>query len=99
MKIKAIEKTVEKILMENERSRSDDFILTLLVFKEIGGDKVFWVPFHRIMEQHKELGLPSFASITRARRKIFEKHPELKPEPITKKREELEDEFREYAKG
>ena len=51
------------------------------------------------MLNHKKYGFPSFGSVTRARRKIFEKHPELKPTETTKRRKKAEEEYKEYSKS
>lgn len=42
--------------------------------------------------------LPSFKTIERNRRKVFEKNEWLKPIKVTKARENLEKEFIEYSK-
>ena len=54
--------------------------------------------FSEIMLNHNDYGLPSFESITRARRKLFEKYPNLKPKLITKIRKEKEEGFKDYAR-
>ncbi len=96
MKVKKIEKVVLKVLKEKPETRSDDFLLIYHVVKETA-NMPFEPYFCDVMLQHKELGIPSFHSITRARRKLFEKYPYLKPEKTTKKREEKEVEFKAYA--
>jgi len=50
------------------------------------------------MMHHKEYRLPSFESITRARRKLVNKYPGLKPtEKVQKARKEEEVIYFEYA--
>ena len=51
------------------------------------------------MLNHKEYGLPAIASIMRARRKVYEKYPYLKPEKVTKYRKDKEEEYREYSRS
>ena len=96
MKIKKVEQKVLKVLEERPETRSDDFILIYYVYKEYLDISVF--RFSSVMLHHNDLELPSFHSITRARRKIFEKFPELKPKKVTKFRAEKEEEFKEYAR-
>lgn len=98
MKISRIEDIVYQVLEKYPDARSDDFILIVRVYMAIKENSVVRNSFLDIMFNHKEYGLPSFHTITRTRRKVFEKHPELKPEKITKKREELEIEYKEYSK-
>ena len=50
-----------------------------------------------VLEHHIELGLPSFASILRARRKVQEKHPELVNETAATIREAERKEYKAYA--
>lgn len=45
----------------------------------------------------KSIGCPDFETVTRTRRKIFEKRPELKPQKITKLRADMENVFMDYA--
>ena len=74
--LKTIEGKVRSILQENEDARNDDMILYLalcnLYLKDAGT-----MPLAEIMTRHKELGLPSFESVGRTRRKLQERHPEL----------------------
>ena len=46
----------------------------------------------------KELNLPSFESITRARRTIFRKYPELNPEYMKELRQQEENEYRKMSR-
>lgn len=96
MNIKNIEKYVELVLMTNIETRSDDFLLIYEVAKHFNYEVEF-LSFEEVMKRHKELGIPSLQSITRTRRKIFEKYPYLKPIKITKKRNELQKDYKVYA--
>lgn len=93
-----LEKIVELVLMNYEDTRSDDFILIYRVYKEINEDAMIRELFCEIMINHKKYELPSFESIVRSRRKVFEKYPNLKPKYITKLREQKEEEYREYSR-
>ncbi len=53
----------------------------------------------RTLTNHKELGLPSFESVGRTRRKLQEKHPELLGNVRTQKiRAAGEKAYRKYAR-
>lgn len=96
MKIESVENKVLDVLEEYPEARSDDFLLIFLTFKKFY-EEVDMCKFGYVMLHHKALGLPSMHSITRARRKLFEKYPGLKPEKITELRQEKEEEFKKYA--
>jgi len=74
--LKTIEEKVKSVLQKNEDARNDDMVLYLalcnLYLKDAGT-----MPLAQIMTRHKELGLPSFESVGRTRRKLQERHPEL----------------------
>lgn len=105
MKLKNLESMVLKIMQRYEATRSDDFVLIYAVYREIAIHKeiCFNMPltdsFCDMMMNHKKYGFPSFESVTRTRRKIFETHPELKPTKITKERKKAEEEYKEYSKS
>ena len=97
MNLFTTEEVVERVLRQHEDTRSDDFVLIYRVFKEINENAVIREPFHYVMLNHKEYKLPAISSIMRARRKVFEKYPYLKPKKITKLRKVKEREYKEYA--
>lgn len=105
MKLKNLESMVLKIMQRYEATRSDDFVLIYVVYREIAIHKeiCFNMPltdsFCDMMMNHKKYGFPSFESVARTRRKIFETHPELKPKKITKERKKAEEEYKEYSKS
>ncbi len=72
--LKTIEKKVRAVLEKNEDARNDDMLLYLglcnVCLKDAGA-----MPLAEIMTQHKYLGLPSFESVSRTRRKLFSGHP------------------------
>ena len=74
--LKTVEKKVRAILEKNEDARNDDMVLYLALcnvcLKDAGA-----IPLAEIMTQYKYLGLPSFESVSRTRRKLQAKHPEL----------------------
>lgn len=95
-RLKKIEEVVERILDKRIDARENDDILYVYVceyfYRGISTMSVKDFFFTR-----NQVGCPNFASVTRARRKIFEKRPELKPEKVTKGREEMELVYKDYA--
>ena len=81
--LKTIEKKVRAVLEKNEDARNDDMVLYLA----------------EIITQHKYLGLPSFESVSRTRRKLQARYPELAgSRPVQKMRATGEKAYRRYAK-
>ena len=93
-RVSKVQPLVLKALEEKPETRADDFLLVLEVYKNfIVGASIF----ECVMKYHKELGLPSFASILRARRKIQEKRPDLVNAKAEEMRAREETEYRAYA--
>lgn len=93
-RIKKVQPLVYNALVDKPETRTDDFILVLEVLKN------FVTPEMRletVLEHHVELGIPSFASILRSRRKLQRKHPELVNETAAEIRAQEETEYRDYA--
>lgn len=75
-------------------TRDDDFQLVLSVWRELN-PSVANIPLKKVMENHKEYGLPSFESITRARRKMQNIYPRLRAsKEVEQARAEEEEEHR-----
>jgi hypothetical protein len=53
------------------------------------------VGFYEAVYNHQKYGLPSYESVTRARRKVQENEPALRGK-TRKKRKELEEEYRDW---
>lgn len=94
-KIKNIESKVEYLLRKKPETRVDDFVL-ICEFKD-----TFFEGYSLIQcfLSHKELDFPSCETITRCRRKLQQKYPELAKEQIVELRNEKVKEFKEYAKS
>lgn len=93
-RIKNVQPLVYNALVDNPETRTDDFILVLEVLKN------FVTPEMRletVLEHHIELGIPSFASILRSRRKLQRKYPELVNETVAEIRAKEEKDYKEYA--
>ena len=99
MNLYTIEEKVEYVLREYEDARKDDFILIYRVFKEINENAVIRKPFYELMLNHYDYNFPAIASIMRARRKVYQKYPDLKPEKATKARNKKIEEYKEYSKS
>ena len=92
-----IKKTVYKILQTDEYTRQDDNYLILRVVQELE-PAIAGTAFSNVMQQLGFRGI-SFEGITRARRKFFEEHLDLKVDKVEKARREKEEEyFVEYSK-
>ncbi len=95
-KIHVLEPIIEEILITNPESRKDDFIVLYEVLKKFVDTDL---PLRYVFKMHKELGVPSLESITRCRRKIQERHIELKYRPTVEIREKEEKAFVDLALG
>lgn len=95
-KLRNIEKYVEELLREDELARKDD---CYLIFKII----TIWFPkeagktFSEVMFGAKSKGI-CFESITRARRKIQRKYPELRDDETAEARDKEQEEYKAYAR-
>ncbi len=94
-RIKNVQPLVFSALVYNPETRKDDFLLVLDVYKNIiNADMRLDLAF----THHKALGLPSFASIIRIRRKLQREFPDLANPDTVEMRAEAEKEYRDYAK-
>lgn len=94
-----IEPIVREILKHNPDTRSDDFLLYRAVCKRICPMVFGVLSFDRALSYHKEIGLPSWETVSRCRRKIQEHHPELRDERTARIRDEEELAYVEYARS
>lgn len=75
---------VKEALEKKEKTRSDDSILYFEVCNKV--QDMHGLLFEDVLKNRQYYGLPSYATVVRARRKIFEEYPELKPIEATKER-------------
>lgn len=90
--------TVRQILIENPRTRDDDMLLYsafLAKFMIVGVDETFY----HVMQTAKARGIPSYESITRARRKVQEQEPMLQGESRKRRMEEEQRYHEHYGKA
>ena len=96
-KLVKMEDIVKPILEKDEKARNDDFYLYAEVLWQVIPHALHF-SMARGLRNHKELGLPNYESVTRVRRKLQEKYPELASEKVKKKRRENQEIYKEYAK-
>lgn len=96
-KIKDYYNEVRDILIEYPKTRDDDMQLyAIFVAKKAGVSKND--TFYYVLMHHNEYNLPSYESVTRARRKVQECEFTLRGTKRTK-RKDLQEEYREYYGG
>ena len=95
-RINVIEPLVEEALINNKSCRGDNFILYLEVLKKfIDTD----LSLKDVFLHHRELGIPALETITRCRRKLQEKNPELRDEAVAKVREQEQENYIDYSRS
>lgn len=95
-RLRKLEKTVEDILRKDKLARKDDCYLILEVIRRIYPFEV-GKTFANVMFNAKSKGI-SFESITRARRKIQKKYPELKDDETAELRDAEQEEYVKFSR-
>ena len=96
-RISKYENTVLCILLDHEATRSDDKLLYYYLLREEGFSLSVSLESFLL---GANWNYPNYDSITRCRRKLQEKYPELKPAKNEQvRRQEAEEDFRRYARG
>ena len=95
-RIKSTEKIVLQVLEESPAARGDDYILMWLVCQKTKPE-LCEKPFADVLYHHNSLGLPNWETVTRCRRKIQEKRPDLVAPETARKRRKEEEDYRAYA--
>lgn len=85
MKRGKVKELVLQTLKENEKTRKDDFLLVYEVILKITNKE--FITFKELSIDHVYFGIPSYGSITRARRNLQKKYPELKDKKTAEIRE------------
>lgn len=89
------EKIVKPILEEYPAARSDDRVLYYWILKKMGFDLSVSISRFLLSE-----GFPNYETVTRVRRKLQEKYPELsEPSNVQKMRDNAQEEFLDYARS
>ena len=96
-KISKVEPVVQDVLTRVPEARKDNYILYNEVLKAfISTD----ISFASICIEHAKLGIPALETITRCRRKLQAKYPELQADIETIAiREDEEQEYRNYSRA
>ncbi|MBR5285289.1 MAG: hypothetical protein IKU30_00170 [Clostridia bacterium] len=95
-RISKYENVVRAILLDKTATRSDDKLLYYWVLREEGFYTGITLVSYLCGDHNK---YPNYDSITRIRRKLQEKHPELRPSKNDQiRRQEAEEDFIEYAR-
>lgn len=95
-KLIKVEEVVEQILRQDKYSRNNDIYLILKYIKKVYPYEV-GKRFEEAMTNVSKKGL-SFESITRARRKIQNKYPELKNDKVANFRDKKQKEYIAYSR-
>jgi hypothetical protein len=85
---------LNKIMQEKPETRNDDMALIL----EYKNRYFSEYSIEQVMVNHKQLGFPTFESITRCRRKIQEVNRELDNPIVKQARHDLEMEYKAFAR-
>ena len=96
-KLLKLEDLIKPILEEYELARNDDYYLYCKVLEITNPEAMQYSMFSCLM-RHKELRLPSYESVSRVRRRLQAKYPELESEKTRKRRLKEEAEYKEYAR-
>ena len=96
-KIRQMHEIVLGILEEYPETRDDDFKLYGQVCAKLGKD--LNMEIWRFFACHALYNFPSFENVTRCRRRIQEKFPDLCSPEMKIIRGEEEKEYKEYARG
>lgn len=96
--LKKIEDVVLRVLEDHPEARNSDNILYSYVIGKYTPDALSQ-SLGEYLRYFKDLKIPRFESVSRCRRKLQEKHPELRgAEDVKKWRKENETRFFNYAK-
>ncbi|WP_304068624.1 hypothetical protein [Megamonas hypermegale] len=99
-RLRRTERTVKNKLETKPATREDDFLLILYTYDQLTEKDIITMPFGQALIEHRELGLPSFETVTRCRRKLQDKYQWLRPsEEEQAIRHAEEQEFLDYARS
>lgn len=94
--LQTIENVVLEVLEAYPNARKDDYILMYFVCRKMCKNVIPY-SFGSVLLDHKELKLPNWKSIERARRKIQANRPDLVNAKTAAIRHEEEKEYIDYA--
>ena len=90
------EDIIKPILEQHPETRGDDFLLYAEVIREYRPElaELSVIDF---FVAHKDLYCPSYESVTRVRRRLQAKHPELCSDKVKERRAKQEAEYKTYS--
>lgn len=94
--LQTLESVVLSILEQSIAARKDDYVLMWLVCEKLKPE-IVEKPFADVLYNHKAWGLPNWESVTRCRRKIQAKRPDLTDKETARNRHDEEKDYRAYA--
>ncbi len=98
MRIKLIESRVKQILEDEPNTRGDDYVLYGRYISKYHNSLVS-INLVDALTNHIELGMPSFETVTRVRRRLQADTLSLRPTESTRlKRKSQEENFIDYAR-
>lgn len=101
-KMKTLEKEIHALLLSKPETRDSNETLYAYYLHQhlVYSDPVSVVAFFLDFRKYREEGISSFESVTRCRRKLVEKYPQLAPsKEVQEKRKERQMDMWDYAKG
>ena len=100
--LKGTSKMVKEILITNPQCRNSDDILYLHIIRKVGAEKgldIDKMSIPMLLLHCRDLCLPSYESVSRARRKVQECYPDLKGNDNVQAFRELNEEtYRAFAR-
>ena len=98
--LRNIEQKIAWELIHHPQTRGDDWLLMMRLYQDFYGIKAT-TSFTSVCLMHSEAGLPTFESVTRLRRKLQEKDPEMygASKRARQLRHEREVEMYDYVQG
>jgi hypothetical protein len=101
--LKSTTDMVRVIMLADPKTRSNDCLLYIRLIDQLGRKHqidYLHMPMILFYEQLPSLDVPTIETVGRCRRKLQEKHPELKANAeVTAFRAEREEQFRAYARS
>lgn len=99
MRFKEVKKTVKAVLETDRRARNSDNYLYARVCNQFN-PMVMNMSFGYVLDNMKDLGVPKFETVRRARQKAQEDFPELAADKdVEACRKVLETEYRNFARS
>ena len=98
-KLYKVEALVKEFLIDEPETRNNDTLLQKKVYERINPD-VLDMSFGMVMDNRKDLGLPPFESIRRARAKLQREYDNLRAdEEVEEARAEQEESYRAFVRN